>query len=199
MAARQTPVLTEDMASMLRSLHADILAQPKFSDAQQSTYRRYVGYIHMLRLAGWSYQSIAAAAGVSRQAVHQIIDYYEPTYAGLPPVAPPPSRPVPGRRKPWPYSPPLSDELINRLHDLRIASSGLRGQVRGTAREDSPEWQAGREFAAIVNHLITDGPYTLYGIARDLGVQVLTLDNRLARHGHRGFRPSQAPKSERAS
>lgn len=165
---------------------------------REAAWRRLSGYLGLLADAGWPARAAADVLGVSRQAIKQIRQNHEPAPAGLPAVPPAPPRadpkPPPGPSGAQP-SPPLGEAMLAKLRQLLAESPGMQGQVRGTAREADPRWQAGRRFAALL-HELTDGgggPHSVHGIAGQLGLTYGALRNRLARHGYRPFPPSQAP------
>lgn len=198
---RQNQKLPEETAELLRSLLRDARTAPRggqgrISPARRAAWRRLAGYIGLLIKADWTMQAVAEALGVRRQAVDSTIRTYPAgpeDVEGLPPAPPAPQKPVPVS----PWAPPLPAEVREELTRLRLSSRHISGPVRGTARQDSPEWQASREFAVRVHELVTDGPYTLYSVARDLGVQLNGIRNRLARHGLGRCSPSAVPVRDR--
>ncbi len=190
--------LPAEYLNLLSDLLGATRTEPAGSEARSLAYRKFVGYVTVLEQAGWRKATIGPAVGITRQGLSHLTSRYEPLLQPWPPVEHAP-RPIPrvrvGRLGP-PPSPSLPKEIRLRLGVLRRESEGCRGPYRGTAKANRPEWRAGAEFAAIVHALITDGPYTFKGIARDLGLAPLAVHNRLARHGYKPFAPSQTPAKE---
>lgn len=173
-------------AAVLRSLLAaarDVPAGGRrgISPDKAAAWRRLAGYVGQFVAAEWTMQAVAETLAVSRQAVAHIVGTYPAgpeDVEGLPAVPAAPQKPV----RPSPWAPALPDEIREELQQLRSESRHISGPVRGTAREAAPEWLASRKFAARVYELTTDGPYTVYSVARDLGVRVNAIKNRLGRH-----------------
>lgn len=188
-------VLPEAEAETLRELRSAAYIHPQQSPERRRALSRYSGYLTLLRDSGWSWQAMATAVGVSRQAVQQLPAEVPPIFDGLSAVSMPPEREVQTQESSW--SPPLPEDIRVELDRLRRASEGLRGPVRGTARENSPEARASAAFAALVNRLVTEQGYSVYRIATDLGLWHEAIRNRLAMWDYRPYPPSLAPKWRR--
>lgn len=179
----------EDVSQVLVNLRTVALGAGS-PDERGYAWGRFLGYVAALKLAGWRERSLSEHLGLSHETIRQVRLKYQAGPADPAwPVPPGPQRPPPPPKEPRRKY--LTAEQIAELNELRERSQ-LRGPVVGTERENDPAWLAGREFAARVAHLLDHG-YTTYGIAADLGIRVLAIKNRLARHGYRKFSPSQMP------
>jgi hypothetical protein len=131
-------------------------------------------YISELRSAQWTHQSIAAAAGITRERVRQIIESVpsdEPTGYVIPE---PPRKPV---KAPVTYVEPSADTLARLL-----ALKPLAEQVRS----NSPKFRKeAEEYTRLINHAHTVEGVTLYRLAKRLGVTHGALRFRLARYGYK--------------
>jgi hypothetical protein len=183
--------LPEDVLATLRMLRRTARAADTAAGRREA-WGRFLGYVDALKSAGWRETSLSRPLGVTHEALRQVrLDYSASPADPAWPVPPGPRRPP--REPAGPPRKYLSAQQISELNALRRRSSRFRGPVRGTDRENDPDWAAGREFAARVHELVGEG-HSVYGIAADLGVANMSVRNRLARHGYREFVPSQAPK-----
>lgn len=194
------PARTEEL---LHDLRAAVQATPQGGPGnpvppeRRTAWTRLASYVAALVDAGWTVQAVARTLGVTHQAVTNITRTYPVDTAllvNLPPAPPAPTwpEPPPSRSR---TAVPLPLEIRVKLLELREMSRNTRGQIRGTERELLPDWQASREFATRIAELVSDGPYTLYSVARDLGMKRSAVRRRLARHGFAEFAPSAAPKN----
>lgn len=136
-------------------------------------------YIAELRSLGWTLQSLAAAVGVTRERVRQIVemrtdeDRDETLFAGLP-LPLPPEKPV--RSRPV-YVEPTAATLARLLELQPIAQ-----QVR--ANSDNFREEA-EEYTALINKAHVDEGVPLYRLALRLGVTHGALRFRLVRYGYK--------------
>lgn len=134
-------------------------------------------YIRELRQAEWTHQSIATAAGVTRERVRQIVSSAPeagpegPTGYVIPE---PPRKP---EKRPVTYVEPHPDTLA-RLLELKP----LAEQVRS----NSPRYRAeAEEYTRLIYKAHTEERVTLYRLALRLGVSHGALRFRLVRYGYR--------------
>ncbi|MFC7983865.1 hypothetical protein [Streptomyces sp. NPDC057336] len=150
--------------------------------------RRYAVTLVVAKMNGWTYQALADAVGVSRQAVEQAAAKAGTEFSGRLPVIPlPPRKPEPEPKAPARRRLLINDELAERLREMqRIAAT-----VNGGMPADAPERRTGEEFTALL-HSLTEQGVSVYHIAQTLGVHYNAVVSRLARHGYRKPTPSQA-------
>lgn len=156
---------------------------------RESRDPRYGATLILARMNGWTYQSLAAAVGVSRQAVEQLIARSTLDAAGrMPDIPLPPRKPQP-EPKPPRRRLLVNDELAERLREMqRIAAT-----VNGATPADAPERRVSEEFTAHLNALVQQG-VSMKHLADVLGVRHNAVKSRLARHGYRDPSPSQPDK-----
>ncbi|MFJ3037774.1 hypothetical protein [Streptomyces tendae] len=150
--------------------------------------RRYAVTLVVAKANGWTYQALADAVGVSRQAVEQAAAKAGADFSGrLPAIPLPPLRPEPEPKAPARRRLLINDELANRLREMqRVAAT-----VNGATPADAPQRRTTEEFTALLNSLTEQG-VSVYHIAQTLGVHTNAVFARLARHGYRKPPPSQA-------
>lgn len=135
------------------------------------------GYIRDLRAAGWTLQSIAAASGVTRERVRQIVAEGTPegfrhkaSYT-IPPVPTKPEKAKPVYVEPSP-------ETLARLLELQENARKVRGNGKNFRAE-------AEEYTRLLNHAHTVEGVTLYRLAKRLGVTHGALRYRLVRYGYK--------------
>jgi hypothetical protein len=141
-------------------------------------------YIFKLREAGWYFEAIGQALGVTRERARQRAaqarqDAYDAT----------PAVPVASRLKPKPRKarrPQLKPEFAEWLRE----TYELAKECRGWHELDSPERIASERFWAAVDQATRQG-VRLADIGRTIDVQYRTLVGGLCRHGYRSSPPSQ--------
>lgn len=143
----------------------------------------------VLRLAkqnGWTYQVLADAIGVSRQAVEQRILRSDDSAIGVD-VPLPPRKPTPARK----VKPRLTlrQELIDELREMQAVAS----KVNGGMAADHPDRRVSEHFTKQLAAYVDQG-VTVYYLAKALGVSHNAIQFRLARHGYRKPSPSQIGK-----
>lgn len=125
--------------------------------------------------AGWTYESVSAAAGLTRERVRQICKVAAPAEAPLgieipvPPFKPEKSGPT--------YIEP-NPETLARLLELQPYAQ----QVRSNGKKYREEAE---EYTKLLNHAHTVEGVTLYRLAKRLGVTHGALRFRLVRYGYK--------------
>jgi len=134
-------------------------------------------YMHSLRSAGWTLQSIAEGAGITRERVRQIVAK-QPTDSleilELPPV---PEIPRKVQKTPRQYVEPDPAKLA-RMLELQAAAQSVR------ANSERGRVEAEEYTNLIAESHLQDG-VSLYRLAKRLGVSHGALRFRLARYGHK--------------
>jgi transcriptional regulator with XRE-family HTH domain len=135
-------------------------------------------YISALRAKGWTLQSIAKAANVTRETVRQIVL----SDSGATPDLnvdqyPVPELPVVAVKAPPVYVEP-SPEGLARLLELQPYAQAVRSNSKKNREE-------AEEYTALLNKEHTEGGVTLYRLAKRLGVTHAALRFRLARYGYK--------------
>jgi hypothetical protein len=149
---------------------------------------RYPATLVIAKLNGWTYQALANALGVSRQAVEQAAARAEAhVVTRIPDVPLPPRKPQPEPKAPARRRLLIHDELAERLREMQQTAA----TVNGATPADAPERRVSEEFTALL-HSLTEQGVTVYHIAQVLGVRHNGIQARLARHGYRDASPSQA-------
>ena len=132
-------------------------------------------YIVNLRRGQWTLQSIASAAGLTRERVRQIVEAGHGT-----PVEtkhPIPELPVKYVRKPRVINEPHPDDLA-RLLVLQPLAEKVRGKSL-RYREEA------KEYVEILNRVHVGQKVTLYHMAKLLGRTHTALRSRLVRYGYK--------------
>lgn len=133
-------------------------------------------YIAALRQAGWTLQSIADVAGITRERIRQIAasytgnlgDYADELAVPLPPLKAGKPKPV--------YIEPVPETLA-RLLELQTDAQSVRA--------NSPRFRAeAEEYTRLLWESHHDDKVTLYRLAKRLGVTHGALRFRLARYGY---------------
>jgi len=131
-------------------------------------------YIAALRAVGWTLESIARAAGLTRERIRQIV-----VNADASNVSPDLEIPLPPERvaKAGPvYIEPTPERLARMLELQPLAQS---------VRANSPKYrEEAEEYTELVNKSYTEDHVTLYRLAKRLGVTHGALRFRLARYGY---------------
>jgi hypothetical protein len=166
-----------------QTLPADFAAQLRRLREQKDP--RYGATLIVARMNGWTCQALAAALGVSRQAVEQASARAEVNAPGrIPDVPLPPRKPQP-EAKPPRRRLLVNEELAERLRDMqRIAAT-----VNGAMPSDAPERAVSEEFTALLFSLTEQG-VSVKHLAEAIGVWPNTVSSRLARHGYKEPSPS---------
>jgi len=156
---------------------------------RESKDQRLGAVLSIAKMNGWTYQSMASALGVTRQAVHQAVAHAKLDCSGeVPDVPLPPRKPQP-EPKPPRRRLLINDELAEQLRDMqRIAA-----KVNGATPADAPERKVSVDLSAQL-HALTQQGVSVYHIAEVLGVAHNAVRARLARHGYRKPQPSQKPE-----
>lgn len=131
-------------------------------------------YIRALRRKGWTLQSIADAAGITRERTRQIAAKPANTEITRLPLPAPPTKIKPDP-KPRTYVEP-SPETLKRLLELQPYAQ----QVRGKASKYRTQAE---EYTNLLYHAHTVEGVPLYRLALRLGVTHGALRFRLARYG----------------
>jgi transcriptional regulator of acetoin/glycerol metabolism len=155
---------------------------------QQSESDRLNSLLMLAHANGWTFPALAAALGVSRQAVSMRASRGE-LRSDLPSVPLPPRRAatvhkIPARRL------KIKPEVVDRLLEMREVAM----TVRGGTPTNHPSRAVSVEYTALLQSLVDQG-VTVYTIAQALDVHHNEIYSRLARHGYRKPVPSQAHKT----
>lgn len=133
-------------------------------------------YIAALKARGWTLQSIADVAEMSRERVRQIVANSDGDYS-LVENLPLPQTPV-LRTKPSPVYVEPSAETLQALLDLQPQAEQVRA--------NSPQYRAeGEEYARLIDHAHRAEGVSLYRLALRLGRTHGALRFRLARYGYK--------------
>jgi plasmid maintenance system antidote protein VapI len=170
---RKDQTLPADFAAALRQL-------------RENRDPRYGATLIVARMNGWTYQSLATALGVTRQAIEKTVVRSTIDVPGrLPDVPTPPRKPQsvpkPPRRRLL-----VNDELAARLREMQKVAA----RVNGVTPADAPERRVSEEFTALL-HSLTEQGVSVKHLANVLGVVHNAVQSRLARHGYRDATPSQ--------
>lgn len=141
-------------------------------------------YLAWGRAQNWTGEQLAAAMGVTRQAVNLRVNRWIKAH-GLPRSQPKDLPRIPYRKPSPKVGVQKRDYTLNvpataRLIGLWVMSS----RVRGTTPEDHPNRIASRLFDDQVQYLVRGGHATLREIAHDIDVEERILRLRLTRHGY---------------
>jgi len=174
MAKTQTPAKQKTMLTMPPQV---VRAFSTLADSGEVSLRDQ--YITALRLAGWTLQSIAEAADITRERVRQVVvaietpDLTAIEHAGL--VVPePPLKKV--KAKPEYVEP--KPETLERLLELQPKAQRVRSR--------SPEFRKeAEEYTKLLWQAHTEEGVPLYRLAKRLGVTHGALRFRLARYGYK--------------
>lgn len=143
-------------------------------------------YMQALRRLGWTLQSLASVAGVSRERVRQIIASEWPLGAleeGAP-LPTPPEKPVRVRTPRIQVEP--SEETLTRLRELQPYAQKVAG--------NSPKYRnEAKEFVKLLHHAVSVEGVTYYHLAQLLGVTHSAIRSRLIRY--RYITPAHAADS----
>lgn len=134
-------------------------------------------YIVALRVAGWTLQSIAEAADITRERVRQIVKRAEEENSAYsvshvvpdPPVYEEAAKPTYVEPKP---------ETLEKLLELQPKAQQVRANS-GRYRKEA------EEYTALLNHAHEVEGVTLYRLAKRLGVSHAALRFRLTRYGYK--------------
>lgn len=136
-------------------------------------------YAKALRERGWTFESIGAATGITRERVRQIVDKtpmrealrvaIEGYFIPEPPIIEEP--------EPRHYVEP-SDETLRRLLELQPYAQQVRSHGSQYRKE-------AEEYTWLINYAHTVEGVTLYRLAKRLGVTHGALRFRLARYGYK--------------
>lgn len=171
----QTKTITLKAKSLLPSEVTDIL--------KSLTYDERISYCRVLHEEGWTYQSMATPLGLTRERVRQMIDTKYQTKGGhsYTPVnvshLPVPKLPVKVIVKEVVKMKILPDDQLKILKDLKDKAFW----VRGTGKNNRAEAE---EYVALLYDLTQQG-YSVYGLAKQIGVTHLAIYSRLVRYGYR--------------
>ena len=158
-----------------KTMKRNIMLPPEYADtlASMASVEERDMHVRALRGAGWTYQSIAGALGISRERVRQICATTDSdTMAVI--VPSPPKFPT---KSPRVYVEPNPDALA-RLLELQPMAQ----QVRANAPRFRKEAE---EYTALLNKVHAEDGVTLYRLAKRLGVTHSALRFRLARYGYK--------------
>lgn len=138
-------------------------------------------YIYVLRMKGWTLQSVATALGLTRERVRQLEARVDPIHA-INILANPGKYPVPSvpvqiiQEEVIDYVEP-SPETLARLLELQPIAQQVRS-VSPRGRE------AAEEYTRLLNHAHTVEGVTIYRLAKRLGVTHGAIRFRLVRYGY---------------
>lgn len=163
---KRESLLPEGIASLLRSL----------------TYPERIAYCRALRAEGWSYKSMAIPLGISGERVRQMVTWglgRGPQYREAP-VSSLPVPKLPNR---------VSTQEVKKMKMLPEDTVEVLKALQAKAflvRSHSPLYRAeAEEFARLLNDLVTKQGYSVYGIAKQIGVTQPAIQFRLVRYGYR--------------
>lgn len=146
-----------------------------------------LAYVLVLRMAGWTLQSVGDAAGVSRERVRQ----WEATQLhkvglskstarvlelGLPIPAPPAYEAPPAKPKHVQVEP--DPETLRRLRELHPFAKKVRGRSKKYRAE-------AEEFTALVDKAVNEEGVSFYHLAQLLECNHQALISRLVRYGYK--------------
>lgn len=132
-------------------------------------------YMKALRGRGWTLQSLASVAGVSRERVRQIVAAEWPlgVLEDNAPLPSPPERPEPVRSPRVQVEP--SEETLSRLRELQPFAQKVAG--------NSPKYRKeAKEFVQLLHHAHSVEGVTYYHLAQLLGVTHSAIRSRLIRY-----------------
>lgn len=167
-----------------QTLPADLAAELR--QMRENRDPRYGATLIVARMNGWTYQSLASALGVSRQAVEQLISRSTVEVPGRIPDIPLPPRKAQPNPKPPRRKLRVNNELAEELREMQRVSA----TVNGATPADAPEREVTVELSARLYALAEQG-VSLKHLAEVLGIQYNAVILRLARHGYRDAPPSQ--------
>ena len=142
-------------------------------------------YIVALRDQEWTLQSIADAAGITRERVRQLVQR-APSIPADQLGAPLPAPPAKVYPEPRTFIEPDPDKLA-RMLELKDAAQNVR--LNSTNNREEAE-----EYTALIADVHLNDGVTLYRLAKRLGVTHGALRFRLARYGYKT--PSKANPSK---
>lgn len=175
-------IVPDEMAETLRRLRDQVPDSPGNRHCEES--RRLDWALMTAHRAGWPNSALARALGVSRELVRQRVARAEPcgvTYRF-------PTPPPPASAKPEPAPPRfkrVDEQTAQRLRELHQ----LARKAIGPMRYGHPARLASEELSALLAELI-EREYTVYHLAKVLGVTHRAVVVRLVRHGYRDPRGS---------
>lgn len=176
---RANQVLPDDFAATLRQMYASIRGVREPSDANS----RFDALLKTARDAGWSLTALAAPLGITREAVRRRIG--RATRVDELMLVPVPPRRAVQEPPPLVESPKLpAAEIV----DLRRMQAIAR-TVNGGTPVDSPLRRVSEQYSARLAAHVHSG-FSVYYLARAIGVGTGAIFLRLARHGYRTPPPS---------
>ncbi len=152
--------MPEGIASLLRSL----------------SYPERIAYCRALRAEGWTYQSMATPLGITRERVRQMITWDYPAPVSILPV---PELPRIISTKEIAEMKVLPEDTLQVLKALQAKAFWVRGNGKQYRAE-------AEEYASLINDLLNSGQgYSVYGLAKQLGVTYPAIQFRLVRYGYK--------------
>jgi len=158
------------------SLKAKSLLPSDVADILKSlTYDERISYCRVLKEEGWSLQSMATPLGLTRERIRQMISgSYQAVPVNHLPV---PKLPIKVTVKEVAKSKVLPEDQLEMLKALKDRAFWVRGKG-SKCREEAEEYVA-------MLYTLTQQGYTVYGLAKQLGVTHLAIHSRLIRYGYK--------------
>lgn len=175
----------EPLVRRRKSMELPLEASAQFFNLKDKNDR--LAYVLVLRMAGWTLNSIADAAGVTRERVRQWESQQRRKVGlskstarvlelGLPIPAPPAYEAPPAKPKHVQVEP--SPETLERLLELQPYAQKVRGRSK-KYREEA------EEYTRLVAKAVNEEKVTFYHLAQLLGVHHQALLARLVRYGYK--------------
>lgn len=180
--SRRGPDVPDEMARELLRLQIAVPARPGSRYCDES--RRLDWALLTANRAGWSYSALARVLNTSGESVRQRVERATPfgppfAFPTPDPVEPQPIR-RPTRTGPGRPVPKRVDEsTARRLRELHAVARNARGPMR----RDHPARVASEQLTALMAELI-EREYTIYHLAKVLGITFRATRIRLVRHGY---------------